>query len=328
MQLEAFARGAMRWFDHRAVPRACSRNFVRLDPAKEAALVESVVANYYLAKGRGDPRVSPDLAADFEDAIYGTVVRNRKTAIPWLNSVAALDHMRILEIGTGTGGSIVPLAEQGAYVVGTDVDAVSLQVARDRCAVYGLDARIELHLLNAADLRGAFPAGSFDAAIFFASLEHMTLEERFAALPSAANLVRSGGWIAVIETPNRLWWYDGHTSDLPFYNWLAEEVALRYRAHSPRKELRELQAGEDDLVAFARMGRGVSYHEFQLALPEIDLGQVASCMRVWQRRVNPLRLVHWHASGNARFERLLRRNAPGIHTAFFQPYLDFVLPKA
>jgi hypothetical protein len=136
------------------------------------------------------------------------------------------------------------------------------------------------------------------------------------------------GRLVVIQTPNRLWWYDGHTSNLPFFNWLPDEVAYRYREHSRRKELNELSLVEgDNMVPFVRLGRGASYHEFQLALPDLDLTQVESSLRKWLRLRNPMRLVRWYTGGNASYARLLRRLSPGLHDAFFEPYLNFVTRK-
>ena len=112
--------------------------------------------HYYLAKGKPDPLVTPALRADFEDAMFGTVRRNRASVIPWLSSIHSLAGMRVLEVGTGAGGSIVPLAEQGAFVVGTDIDEQSLVVAEDRCQIYGLTGHIQLHRLNATELAAKF----------------------------------------------------------------------------------------------------------------------------------------------------------------------------
>lgn len=311
------------------VAKGCRRHFIDLDQHQEDALIQSLVQHYYLGKGKGDPRTSPDLKIDFEDATYGTVIRNRATVIPWLNSIQPLGRMRILEVGTGVGASIVPLAEQGAYVVGTDVDIESLAVAKKRLQIYGLNDSTEIHLTNATELGTTFPGQRFDAVIFFASLEHMTLEERWKALPAAWSLLDRGGRLVIIETPNRLWWYDSHTSELPFYNWLPDDVAFRYRKHSRRKELNGLSLDDGgDPLPFVRLGRGASYHEFQIALPGVDLAQVESCLRIWLRRRSPMRLVHWHVSGGASFARLLRHAAPGIHPAFFEPYLDFSLMKS
>lgn len=323
------ARHLVREFELALAGAECRGHFTELRADQERALVSILVDRYYLAKGKADPRSSPDLAGDLDDAIYGTIWRNRATVVPWLNSLRPLNGMRILEIGTGAGGSIVPLTEQGAYVVGTDIDQDSLAVAEERLRLHGLSQRSELHVVNAGDLEHAFGGQSFDAVIFFASLEHMVISERLRALPAAWNLVSPGGRLVVVETPNRLWWYDGHTSELPFYNWLPDCLALQYRAHSGRKELSGLSTkdGDDGLLPLARLGRGVSYHEFQIALPDLDLSQVDSSMRQWLRRRNPVRWMAWRASSNAGFAKSLRRAAPLLPSAFFEPYLDFTIVK-
>ena len=207
MELGTLARRLLLQFDLSWVARGCRQHFIDLDQRQEDALIQSLVEHYYLGKGKGDPRSSPDLKVDFDDAIYGTVMRNRATVIPWLNSIQPLAGMRILEVGTGAGGSIVPLAEQGAYVVGTDVDIQSLAVAKERLRIYGLNDSTELHLTNATELGTTFRGQQFNAVIFFASLEHMTLEERWNGLPAAWSLLDRGGRLVIIETPNQLWWY-------------------------------------------------------------------------------------------------------------------------
>jgi S-adenosylmethionine-dependent methyltransferase len=328
MSVRSFAKDALLRLDLATAPRDCRQRFVNLDADGEQALRELLVKCYYLAKGKPDPLTLPDLKADFDDAMYGTVMRNRATVIPWLNSIRRLTGMRMLEVGTGAGGSIVALAEQGAYVVGIDIDAESLTVAEARCRLHGIADRTEFHVLNAAALRERFVDREFDAVIFFASLEHMTLEERLQSLSQAWTLLEKSGWLVIVETPNRLWWYDGHTSELPFYNWLPDELALHYRSRSRRHELNSLMAhGSHDQERLVRLGRGASFHEFQIALPDVELDQMTSCMRIWQRRRNPLRWIYWEMSGDAAFSRFLRRAAPEIHPAFFEPYLDFVLIK-
>jgi hypothetical protein len=62
----------------------------------------------------------------------------------------------------------------------------------------------------------------FDYIIFYASLEHMTIEERMSAMRATWGMLSDGDLWCVIETPNRLWYHDGHTSLLPFYMWLPE----------------------------------------------------------------------------------------------------------
>jgi 2-polyprenyl-3-methyl-5-hydroxy-6-metoxy-1,4-benzoquinol methylase len=199
--------------------------------------------------------------------MYVRLGMDRYELVPWLNSVMPLNGARILEIGCGTGSATVALVEQGARVTALDVHEEAVRSAALRCAAHGMSAQLRCD--NAAKLSEIFEPGEFDMIFFFAVLEHMTLAEREAALCGAWQLLQSGQYLCVGETPNRLWPYDSHTSHLPFFNWLPDEIALRYAKRSPLPSMRERFRGEDTPEArlrLAREGRGVSFHDFDLAL--------------------------------------------------------------
>ena len=138
------------------------------------------------------------------------LLEDRLQIIPWLNSIRPLSGQSIIEIGCGTGSSTVALAEQGANLVGIDLDQRSLSVARARLKAYGLKAA--LININACDLSKTFGDTKFDHIILFASIEHMNYSERISSLLQAKSLLLPGGLLSIIETPNRLWFHDGHTS--------------------------------------------------------------------------------------------------------------------
>ena len=50
----------------------------------------------------------------------------------------------------------------------------------------------------------------------------------------------------MFETPNRLLWWDHHTSILPFYGMLPDDLAIAYADRSPRGDLPVALASEDD----------------------------------------------------------------------------------
>jgi 2-polyprenyl-3-methyl-5-hydroxy-6-metoxy-1,4-benzoquinol methylase len=106
---------------------------------------------------------------ELADHLLGRPEIARRGAVPWLDSVGALQDKLILEIGCGTGSSTVALAEQGAIVTAIDTDEASLAVAKTRCEVYGLNPSI--HTLNATEILRVFGVGVFDLVIFYASLE-------------------------------------------------------------------------------------------------------------------------------------------------------------
>lgn len=51
---------------------------------------------------------------------------------------------RVLDHGCGTGRHVVYLAEQGFYVVGTDISQVAIQYAREWVECFGLRGKVEL----------------------------------------------------------------------------------------------------------------------------------------------------------------------------------------
>ncbi len=116
--------------------------------------------------------------------------------------------------------------------------------------------------------------GTIDVFLFYAVLEHMTLEERLAALRLARLTVRPEGHIVVCETPNRLTPLDHHTGQIPFLHMLPGALAAQYYGRSGREDFVEAvdRAAADGPAALrdalVRWGYGMSYHEFELAFDD------------------------------------------------------------
>jgi 2-polyprenyl-3-methyl-5-hydroxy-6-metoxy-1,4-benzoquinol methylase len=306
------------------IPSSLAQNQIRIDADRLRGVEMSVRRNFHTG-WRAEAACTSKEAyeQDLKAHVHGRLDTDRRRIVPWLDSTGALRGQRILEIGCGTGSSTVALAEQGARVTGIDIDEGALVVAKDRCTAYGLE--VEFHRLNADAIAPLFGAGSFDFIIFFACLEHMTVAERLVSLRDAWNMLPTGGRLAVVETPNRLWYYDGHTSVLPFFHWLPDELALRYSAFSPREGFRELyrEYNAEAQAHFLRLGRGVSFHEFDVAIqPVRDLQVVSSlsCFEGVRYRLHQSRLQR-------RYKSLLRRVYPGIHEGFLDETLYLILRK-
>lgn len=274
---------------------------------------------------RIDQRLSSrwiDPPTDAGEVFAGRLARFRCETIPWLNRSRPLEGANIVEVGTGTGASTYALAEQGAKVIGLDLNEEHLAKARLSLNSVGLDA--ELRCANATDLdsMGLQP----EWIIFWAVLEHMTIAERIECLQKAWQQLGPGGLMTVIETPNRLWPYDSHTSLLPFYSWLPDDLAFDYSRRSLRKGFGgdTYLDQESQMMDFLRRGRGVSFHEFDLAIGTIP--EVQSCLQIERRRANPLRGIGWWLSAG-RAERGLRGFAPEIDQAWFQPFLYLTFEK-
>lgn len=123
-----------------------------------------------------------------------------------------------------------------------------------------------------------------------------------------------------METPNRLWYYDGHTSLLPFYHWLPNELAF----FSPRANFRELwQDYEADKEEFLRTGGGASFHEFDLAIRPTATPRVVSSLSTFQGlRYEPQRSVL-----ERRYKAMLRKIYPSVHPGFSDDSLFLIIEK-
>jgi 2-polyprenyl-3-methyl-5-hydroxy-6-metoxy-1,4-benzoquinol methylase len=304
-------------------PRHLARNQVKVSHAALSAIEQSVRRHYH-AGWRSEQNYSEaTYRRDLEDHVFARLDSDRRMVIPWLDDAKSLKGSHILEIGCGTGCSTISLVEQGASVVGIDLDEDALFVARDRCRIYGMEA--EFHIMNACDVAERFRGERFDSIIFFASLEHMTIAERLSALRAAWAILPIGGHLVIVETPNRLWYYDGHTSMLPFFHWLPNELAFRYSAFSPRENFRELYRTYDapSKAHFLRQGRGASFHEFDLAIrPAKDLKVVSSQSTFHGLRHKPQRSLL-----DRQYKAVLRRIYPEIHEGFCDDTLFLIIEK-
>ena len=314
------------------IPKDISGRFRHIDQEGINFLEASLKKNYftqedacawfhtaYLSSDKGQ--------TDLHDHLHQRLENFRKNVIPWLNSVQSLNGSRILEIGCGTGSSTVALAEQGADVTGVDILETSIRVAKDRCKAYNVNANFLC--ANATELHRIFAGSHFDFIIFFATLEHMTHAERMIAMRNTWNMLSPGSFWCAIDTPNRLWYFDDHTSLLPFYQWLPDELAFLYSQFSPRKGFCDLyrEINEDSKLDYLRCGRGVSYHEFELTMKRADELDVVSSLPIYQKSRNQLGKILLTPKNERRFEAFLMQVGPKIHRGFYQRSLDLIIRK-
>jgi len=314
------------------VPAHIAQNFVSLSDSDINLLKQALAQGYFSGEPDGYLATSAG-RKDLLDHLTGRLEHDRTLTIPWLDSIGSLKNARVLEIGCGTGSSTVALAEQGARVTAIDIDEISLSAARARCNLYGLSA--SLHHMNATEVAHRFSRESFDLIVFWASLEHMTHDERIIAIQDTWDMLPPGGLWCVTDTPNRLHFCDSHTSLLPFFLWLPDDLAIDYASFSPRQRFRERIVGRnsqrDPVLSLVRSGRGISYHEFEIAIEPVDTLNVISSMHEFRRKGRILPLLKLVVSREYRYEyryeSFLHRLCPTIHRGFLQPYLDLVLKK-
>lgn len=322
--MNAFIKGLSDLWMRPVIPKNIKENFIELNPSALRFIEESLIHNYF-SRWPSDYLETEAGQRDLEDHLTGSIEQNRSRFIPWLFAFINLKGAKILEIGCGTGCSTIALAEQKAVVTAIDIDGGALLSARDRLNQYHLQAT--LLNMNSTELGDRFSKGEFDVIIFFASLEHMLYEERITSIKEAWNLIPQGGLFCVVETPNRLWYIDYHTSGLPFFEWLPDEMALRYSVRSRRQDFREALAKDQNGPTLLRWGRGVSYHEFECGIGAIDQLTVISSLFDYYRKKNLLKRAKWFFSAERKYSRFLKKINPDVPSSFFEKSLDFLIRK-
>ena len=207
------------------IPSALRSRHTLIDAAGMQRVRESIQTHYHQGWRAKENYSEAFYEHDLKAHLHTRLEGDRRFVIPWLNAARPLKGMRVLEIGCGTGSSSVALAEQGAHVTAIDIDSAALEVARERCRIHGVN--VDIREASASALRSF---GPMDAVFYFAVLEHMIQEERLQSLTEAWSVLSAGGLLAIIETPNRLWFFDQHTAQLPFYNWLISRWPTRVLA--------------------------------------------------------------------------------------------------
>lgn len=149
---------------------------------------------YVPFQGRGD---AFNLA--IASSTWGLQVITAKKILPGL---AGLNERlsaggSILEVGCGTGNLLVQIAKSfpAAHVVGIDIDADSIAMARKRIGDANLGDRVEARHGALADLS----AGSFDAAVMVEVLHEIGQEIRPAVVKDTARALKAGGWMVIVD---------------------------------------------------------------------------------------------------------------------------------
>lgn len=211
---------------------------------------------------------------DLQANVFERYNNSLRHVVPWVADHIDLAGKKMVEIGAGTGSSTAAFAHFVDSIHSYDIDALSVEGARKRFEALQIkNASVDLiqkqELIERLEVQHK---GGVDVILLFAVLEHQTIEERIATIKTCHQLLHTGGLLVVVETPNLLTYFDYHTSLLPFLHFAPTSLYYRYAKNSPRNGFNSGFAGADSLPAgeideaIMRWGRGVSYHDFELAL--------------------------------------------------------------
>ena len=81
-------------------------------------------------------------------------------------------------VGCGIATDTMNFARNGAYVTAVDLSEESIEIARQRAEVYGLQSRIKFYTGNAEELSGLIPEEHYDLIYSFGVIHHSPNPER------------------------------------------------------------------------------------------------------------------------------------------------------
>lgn len=122
------------------------------------------------------------------DEVYQEVAR--EVAIP---------GTRILDVGCGTGSLSIACAERGADVIGIDVNAGMLEVARSKRLSAGSTGSVEWAELGAVEIGDRFGEAVFDAVVSCLVFSELAPEEQAYVLRVVRSRLKPGGTLIIAD---------------------------------------------------------------------------------------------------------------------------------
>ena len=245
-----------------------------------------------VSRGAGVADVLDDAAtaaaATAHDRAYllGLAEHHRENTVPFLVDDCALAGKSVLEVGAGTAGLAVALAEAGVReVIGAEPNAKNYEAGVWRAKAHRVDDRVRLcHVPDTTRL--PFADDSFDAAVCSSVLQYVPRRTRPALLDEMHRVVKPGGLVIVCGSGNGLlpggphskrWWSNltpdraerlGHTHGVTY--WEIDRVLRRRGATRTRRGSadgaalarwleRAERRGRDGRSAWGRLALGAAY---------------------------------------------------------------------
>jgi ubiquinone/menaquinone biosynthesis C-methylase UbiE len=181
-----------------------------------------------------------------------------------------LANKRILDFGCGTGATTAALARNSKHVYAHDVDSESLDICRRRMKEHGFEDRVTFYGGNLENLKASL--GTFDIILLNGVIEHIPaskIELRQTVLKSLFDLLNTSGYLFINETPNRLFPFDWHSTQLWWIPWTkpgsewAYKRAVSKGRHSNAPTITDGSLGLEEVGAW-----GITYWQIKQCLKE------------------------------------------------------------
>jgi SAM-dependent methyltransferase len=198
---------------------------------------------------------------------------------------------RVLEIGCGIGTAMINFARAGAQVTAIDLSDQSLDLAKQRAAVYGLQDQITFYQGNAEELTQFLPIQPYDLIYSFGVIHHTPHPER--VIEQLRSYVQPGSTIKLMLYHRFSWkvlWILLQYGQGRF--WQLDELVARYseaQEGCPVTYIYSPDQARQLLQGFEVMDVQIE-HIFPYSIPEYKQYQY---VKVWYFRWLPQPIFHW-----------------------------------
>jgi len=235
--------------------------------------------------------------------------------------------LRLLEVGSSFGHITERLNGEDSIgeIVCCDVDDVFVRTLKQQREDLSLDKVSDIVELESWNPVLPFPDESFDVCLLFAVVEHLPFPNRYQYVDEYWRVLRRGGYMVILDTPNRRFPWERHSVGLPFVHRMTPERAFVYA-----KFFGKLPK-ETELAEFAAPGTGWRNSSYAECLPQARWCKVtdvsAECGYDLDYLIRPKR---WSGRVAYLFYKVLgwycRRK--GIPLSIYLPSLQIVFRKS
>lgn len=140
---------------------------------------------------------------------------------------SCFENKRILDFGCGSGASTMILGRMfpKSEIIGIDLSSKLLTIANARLKYYNLK-NIKFIISPTHD-NLPNEIGKFDFIILSAVYEHILPNQRKKILQQLWQIINQNGILFINQTPNRYSPIETHTTNLPFINYLPDDMVLK-----------------------------------------------------------------------------------------------------
>ena len=143
------------------------------------------------------PALGHDLLTPLYDTLIGLTLNERAVKAQLIDQARIAPGMTVVDLGCGTGtlAIMVKQAQPAAHVIGVDVDAKILGIARAKITRAGIDVELRQGLVQEVGLAPA----SVDRVLSSLVLHHLTTDEKLSALRTLHAALKPGGELHVLD---------------------------------------------------------------------------------------------------------------------------------